>query len=174
MSLQTIPIPFFLTGNPETEESLTLYASGQLGQFAEFDQGTAAAPNRCRYRLVKCNTAITPAMGNVMYWVTKSAFTVTTVRTNRGNVAGIARIVGTIAASYIWVLTRGDRTVLFQGAPTVAPDATGLTVVPSSGTDGAADSVAIATAPPGPVIGVTLGATAANLALCRVNIPDQA
>lgn len=171
--LTTIPIPYFATGNPETEESLSLYAGGQLGQFCEYDQGTAAAPNRCRYRLVKCNAGITPANGNVMYWVSKAAFTVTTVRTNRGNVAGISKIVGTIAAAYIWVLVRGDRTVLYQGAPSVAPDATGLTVVPSSGTDGAADSVAIATAAPGPVIGVTLGATATNLALTRVNIPDQ-
>jgi hypothetical protein len=40
----------------------------------------------------------------VLYWISKSAFTVTTVRTNRGNVAGISKIVGTIAASYIWAL----------------------------------------------------------------------
>lgn len=174
MPMNEATIPYFLTGNPETEESSTLYAPGALGSFAWFDQGTSAAPNRCRYRLVKCTTGITPAVGNVMYWVSKAAFTVTTARTNRGNVAGIARIAGTIAAAYIWILVRGDRTVLFQGAPTVAPDATGLTVVPSSGTDGVADSVAIATAPPGPVIGVTLGAAASSLALCRVNIPDQA
>lgn len=173
--LTTIPIPYFATGNPETEESLTLYAGGQLGQFCEYDQGTSAAPNRCRYRLVKCAAGITPAVGNVMYWSTKSAFTVTTDRTNRGNVAGIARIAGSIAAAYIWILVRGDRTVLFQGAPTVAPDATGLTVIPSPGTDGAANALALATAPTaGVVIGTTLGAAASNLALCRVNIPDQA
>jgi hypothetical protein len=174
MAMNQNPIPYFQTGNPETEESLTLFAPGLLGSYAEYNQGTPTAPNVCRYQLVKCDAGITPAIGNVMYWVSRAAFTVTTVRTNRGNVAGIARIAGTIAASYIWILKRGDRTVKFQGAPTVAPDATGLTVVPSSGTDGVADSVAIATAPPGPVIGTTLAAAAASLALCRVNVPDQA
>lgn len=168
------PVPYFLTGNPETEESLALYAAGLLGTYAEYNQGTAVAPNICRYQLVKCDAGITPAVGNVLYWVSRAAFTVTTVRTNRGNVAGIARIAGTIVASYIWMLKRGDRTVRYQGAPTVAPDATGLTVVPSAGTDGVADAVAIATAAPGPIIGTTLGAAAANLALTRVNIPDAA
>jgi hypothetical protein len=174
MPMNVINTPYFQTGDPETDENATLLYPGMLGCFAWYDQGTASAPNRCLYRLVKCNTAITPAVGNVLYWVSKAAFTVTTDRTNRGNVAGIARIAGTIAAAYVWVLVRGDRTVLYQGAPTSAPDATGKTVVPSSGTDGAADAVAIATAAPGPIIGTTLGATAANLALTRVNIPDAA
>lgn len=174
MGMNQNPVAYFQTGNPETEESLTLYAGGLLGSYAEYNQGTPVAPNICRYQLVKQDAGITCVVGNVMYWVSRSAFTVTTVRTNRGNVAGIARIAGTIAAGYIWILKRGDRTVKYQGAPTVAPDATGLTVVPSSGTDGVADSVAIATAAPGPVIGTTLGAAAANLALTRVNIPDEA
>lgn len=174
MAMNENPVAYFQTGNPETEEASSLYAPGLLGTFAWFNQGTPVAPNWCRYRLVKQTTAISGVVGNVMYWVSKAAFTVTTDRTNRGNVAGICRIAVVTAATYIWLLVHGDRTVKFQGAPTVAPDATGLTVVPSSGTDGVADSVAIATAAPGPVIGTTLGAASSNLALCRVNIPDQA
>jgi hypothetical protein len=172
-----IQSPYFQTGNPETEEMTTLYAPGMLGCRAEFDQGLLAGPpNRCVYQLVKAYTSITPVVGNVLYWVAKSAFTVTTTATNTGALAGIARIAAAAAATYIWICKKGDRDVLFIDAPTVAPDATGLPVMGVTATAGKADSKALATAPaPWPVIGATLGAqdVTSKLASVRINIPDQ-
>lgn len=169
---QLIQSPYFATGNPETEEMTTLYAPGMLGAVADFDQGSIGAPNLCRYQLVKQNTAITGVVGTLFYWLTKASRIVTTVRTNQGQVAGIGRIAAATAASFIWICKKGDRGVLFQGAPTVAPDATGLPVIPSTTTDGVANSVALGTAPIVNLIGATLGAPTANVALTRVNIPD--
>ncbi len=172
-----IQSPYFATGNPETEEMTTLYAPGMLGLRAEFDQGLLAGPpNRCVYQLIKQYTSIQCVVGNVTYWVAKSAFTVTTTATNSGNLAGIARIAAAAAATYIWICKKGDRDVLFIDAPTVAPDATGLPVMGVTATAGKADSKALATAPaPWPVIGTTLGAQDATskLASVRINIPDQ-
>ncbi|PYQ25325.1 MAG: hypothetical protein DMF56_27825 [Acidobacteria bacterium] len=172
-----IQSPYFATGNPETEEMTTLYAPGMLGCRAEFDQGLLAGPpNRCVYQLVKAYTSITPVVGNVLYWVTKSSYTVTTTATNLGNLAGIARIAAAAAAEYIWICKKGDRDVLFIDAPTVAPDATGLPVVGVVATAGKADAKALATgAIPWPAIGATLGAQdgTTKLASVRINIPDQ-
>jgi hypothetical protein len=172
-----IQSPYFATGNPETEEMTTLYAPGMLGLRAEFDQGLLAGPpNPCVYQLVKQYTSIQGVVGNVMYWVTKSAYTVTTTATNTGQVAGICRIAAAAAATYIWILKKGDREVLFIDAPTVAPDATGLPVLGVTATAGKADSKALTTgAIPWPCIGTTLAAQDATskLALVRVNIPDQ-
>ncbi len=171
-----IQSPYFATGNPETEEFTTLYAPGMLGLRAEFDQGTpGTAPNRCVYQLVKAYTSITPVVGNVLYWVSKTAFTVTTTATNLGNLAGIARIAAAAAAEYLWICKKGDRDVLFIDAPTVAPDATGLPVVGVVATAGKADAKALATgAIPWSCICATLGAQDATskLASVRINIPD--
>jgi hypothetical protein len=172
-----IQSPYFATGNPETEEMTTLYAPGMLGLLAEFDQGLLAGPpNPCVYQLVKQATGVQGVVGNVMYWATKSAWTVTTTATNTGQLAGICRIAAAASATYIWILKKGDRNVLFIDAPTVAPDATGLPVMGVTATAGKADSKALATAPaPWPVIGTTLGAQdgTTKLALVRVNIIDR-
>jgi hypothetical protein len=171
-----IQSPYFASGNPESEEMTTLYAPGMLGCRAEFDQGLLAGPpNRCVYQLVKAYTSITPVVGNVLYWVTKSSYSVTTTATNTGQLAGIARIAAAAAATYIWICKKGDRDVLFIDSPTVAPDATGLPVMGVTATAGKADSKALATAPaPWPVIGATLGAQdgTTKLASVRINIPD--
>jgi hypothetical protein len=171
-----IQSPYFASGNPESEEMTTLYAPGMLGLRAEFDQGLLAGPpNRCVYQLVKVTTSITPVVGNVLYWVAKSAFTVTTATTTFGNLAGIARIAAAAAATYIWICKKGDRDVLFIDSPTVACDATGLPVVGVVATAGKANSLALATgAIPWPAIGTTLGAQDATskLASVRINIPD--
>lgn len=165
--------PYFGTGNPETEEMTTLYAPGMLGCVADFDQGGLAGPvNLCRYQLVKQAAAITGVVGQVFFWSNKGLITVNIDRTFRGHLAGIGRIAATTAASFIWILKKGDRTVLFQGSPTAAPSTAGLPVVPSASTDGVADALALATAPNVGLIGNTAGAAAANLALTRVNIPD--
>ena len=193
-----IQSPYFATGNPETEEMTTLYAPGMLGCRAEFDQGLLAimaVAMFVQYRL-QPQTGMDPVQqkvfmfmplvmsvmfaffpsGLVLYWVTKSSYTVTTTATNLGNLAGIARIAAAAAAEYIWICKKGDRDVLFIDAPTVAPDATGLPVVGVVATAGKADAKALATgAIPWPAIGATLGAQdgTTKLASVRINIPDQ-
>lgn len=174
--------PYFASGNPETEEFAALPAVGSTlppaGSFltiAEFDQGGPTGPvNLCRYQLVKQGAGISCVVGSVLYWLDKTAGTVTTVRTNRGLLAGIGRIASAITGSYIWILKKGRRTVLFQGAPTSAPDATGKPVVAGSTTDGTADALASAQAAGAfPLIGVTVAALVGSLGLCDVNIPDS-
>lgn len=176
-----IQSPYFASGNPETEEytavpalGSTLPPAGSIGQVADFDQGGAAGPvNLCRYQFVQCGAGVQPLLGSVMYWLNKGLNTVTTVRTT-GGVAGICRIATAAAAEFIWILKKGDRTVLFQGAPTSAPDANNKPVVAATGFDGVADCLANAEAQGAfPLIGTAIGAAAANLALVRVNIPDQ-
>ena len=176
MSQAATAVPYFVTGNPETEEFVSLpagFPSGMLGMECEFNQGTAAAPKWCRYQFFKCAASQTPLVGTVLYWVDKTAFTVTLDRTNRGDVAGVSQIAAAAAAEYIWILKKGQRSVRFQGTPTSAPDATGKPVVPSATADGVADSLALTTAPNVSLIGVTLVTAASNVALCRVNIPDS-
>lgn len=177
-----IQSPYFASGNPETEEytalpavGSTLPPAGSLGMVADFDQGGIAGPvNMCRYQLVKQGPGITAALGAALYWLDKTANTVTTVRTNRGLFAGVCRIAAANAASYIWILKKGRRTGLFQAAPSSAPDATGKPVVPSATTDGTFDSLANAEAQAAfPIVGVTVGVAAANLALVDWNVPDQ-
>ncbi len=108
-----------------------------------------------------------------MYWSDKTINEVTTAKTNRGAVAGICRIAAAAAAEYIWILKKGDRGVLFQAAPTSAPDTTGKPVVASSTTDGTANCLATSeTQAAFPLIGVAISAAAASIATVRVNIPD--
>jgi hypothetical protein len=163
-----VPVPYFGTGDPESEVYTTLPYPGMLGSICEF---TRASNNICRYQLVKVAAGITTAVGNVMYWSDKSAFTVTTSRTNRGLVAGIARIVAT-AGQYIWIVKKGDRQVVHEGAPTVAAAATGLPVIPGATTDGAADTVALTTAPAPVCIGHCLSTVSGGLINVRINIYD--
>src|SRR5262245_22266626 len=126
----TIQSPYFATGDPETEEMTTLYAPGMLGCIGQFDRGGLAGPQQPTvYQLVKAATAIQGIVANVMYWTTKTSFLVSTART--GSLAGICRIAAAAAATYIWILKKGDRGVLFVAAPTVAPSTSGLPVVGS-------------------------------------------
>lgn len=170
MALREAKGVMFLTGDPETEELTTPYAGGELGNFAEFDRGSG---NICRYRLVKAAAGITPVAGQVLYWNNKAIYEVTTANAKRAQLAGICVQAKVGAAKYFWALVRGDRNVLFIGGVTSAPDASGKPVV-GSGTDGQADCLALATAPTIPLIGATLGTVSSNLALVRVNVPDQA
>lgn len=176
-----IQSPWFFTGNPETEEYTALPAVGSTlppaGAFmaiCEFDQGLAAGPvNLCRYQLVKQGPGIQGVVGSAMYWLSKPAGTVTTVRTNRGLFAGVCRIASATPASFIWILKKGRATGLFQAVPSSAPDATGKPVVPGDTTDGTFDCLANDESQGAfPAVGVTVGVAAANLALVDWNVPD--
>lgn len=172
-NMKWIQSPYFATGDPETEEMTTLYAPGMLGCCAQFDRGGISGPqNVCTYQLVQM-AAVVGAIGNVLTWSNKGTFTVTNAASNtNGNLAGILEKV-TAASAYVWIVKKGDRPVLFVAAPTVAPSALGLPVVASDATAGKADCLAKAEAQPAfPLIGTSLGATAADLASVRINIPD--
>ncbi len=171
-NMKWIQSPYFATGDPETEEMTTLYAPGMLGCCAQFARGGIGGPqNVCTYQLVKM-AAVVGAIGNVLTWSDKSAWTVTNATAANGNLAGILEKI-TAASSYVWIVKKGDRPVLFVAAPTAAPSALGLPVVQSDGTAGKADCLAKAeTQAAFPLIGTSLGATVADLASVRINIPD--
>lgn len=176
MPRRFIQSPYFATGNPETEEMTTLYAPGMLGCVGEFDQGgISGPPNICRYQLVLQGAAIQSVVGNVMRWLSKGAYTVTTAVANGGNLAGVARIAAAAAATYIWIAKKGDRNVLFIDIPTVAPSSAGLPVVASDATAGKADCLANSEVQAAfPLLGVSLGAQdgGTKQASTRINIPD--
>lgn len=179
MSLNVHPAPYFVTGSPITDEYLASYTfpngtslpyPGMLGQVVQFDQGTTTK-NICVFQLVKAASAITPAEGAVLYWSDKTIFEVTTTVTGQ-QLAGIAPKLMAAAASYFWMIKKGDDKVLLKGSPT-ATAAAGTQVIPSS-TAGSADTItAAATTGNFPVIGVALGAATSNLVNTRINIPDQ-
>lgn len=168
-------IPWFTTGNPESEDSATLYAPGMLGCIAEFDQGGLAGPmNVLTYQLVKQASGVTSVVGNVMYWSSKPAFSVTTTATNTGLLAGIAQVISALAANYIWVVKRGRRNVLGIDSLTSAADATGKPAVGVTATAGKADTLALATAPQPIQIGRAVGAQdgTSKLFSCDIAIAD--
>lgn len=174
-----IQSPYFATGNPETEESTTLYAPGMLGCVADFDQGSVGNENVCTYQLVKLATSLQGLVGNVMYWSTgalKGAYTATTTATNTGTCAGICQRATTTAATYIWMLKHGYRSVLLIDSPTSEADTTGKPVVGVTATAGKADTLALTTAPTPNLIGQCLTAQdgTSKLATCLVNLPDFA
>lgn len=174
-NMKWIQSPYFATGNPDTEEMTTLYAPGMLGCCGQFDQGgIGGPPNVCVYQLVLL-AAINAVVGNVLTWSNKGAWTVTNATAANGNVAGIGqKIAG--PSTYIWIVKKGDRPVLFVDAPTVAPSALGLPVVQSDATAGKADALAKSeTQAAFPLLGTTLGAQdgGTKLASVRINIPDQ-
>jgi hypothetical protein len=175
-NMKWIQSPYFATGNPESEEMSTLYAPGMLGCCAQFDKGgLAGPPNVCVYQLIKQAASITGVVGNLFYWSDKGIWTVTTTATNTGQLAGVGRIAGATAASYIWICKKGDVDVLFIDSPTSAPDATGKPAVGVTATAGKADALALATAPQPLAFGRTLGAQdgTSKLASVRVNVLDQ-
>lgn len=180
MSLARSPIAYFSTGSPVTDEYPTTYTygngtnlpyPGMLGMIVEFDQGTPGARNICQFQLVKAASAITPAEGDVLYWSAKTTFTVTTAVT-ANSLAGIAPALMAAAASYFWMVIKGDDNVHLVNSPTNTP-AAGTFVIPTA-TAGRADTITAAATYAGfPQIGIALGAAASSLVNTRINIPDR-
>lgn len=172
-NMKWIQSPYFATGDPETEESTTLYAPGMLGCCAQFDRGgVTGPPNICVYQLVKLDAFVT-VVGNVMTWLSKAAWSVTNQTAANGNLAGICEKILAIS-TYFWMVKKGDRPVLFVAAPTAAPSLLGLPVVQSDATAGKADCLTkVETSGGFPLIGTTFGTVTSDLATVRINIPDQ-
>ncbi|HET9258276.1 MAG TPA: hypothetical protein VFO16_24185 [Pseudonocardiaceae bacterium] len=168
MPSRSMQSPYFASGDPETEEMTTLYAPGMLGTIAQFER---ASNNVCKYRLVKQNTGVTGIVGNVMGWFARATYTVGLGASGTlGLPAGICRIAAATAASYIWICTRGNRGVLFQGSPTVAPDATGAVQAVLGATGGQANGVS--TANVALHLGSCTGVTASNIAPVQLSLLD--
>ena len=172
-NMKWIQSPYFATGDPETEEMTTLYAPGMLGCCAQYDRGGVTGPqNVCTYQLVKLDAFVT-VVGNVMTWLSKAAFSVTNQTAANGNVAGICEKIAAVS-TYIWIVKKGDRPVLFVAAPTAAPSLLGLPVVQSSATAGKANCLAKSeTQAAFPLLGTTFGTTTSDLGTVRINIPDS-
>jgi hypothetical protein len=156
------------TGNPDTANSTTPYAGGQLG--APFPYGNKT------YILVQVHSgANATAAGQVAFWQDRTNSVVTNVAanallngvatSNRNNVAGIFR--GVIpAGSYGFILVQGvGIPVLEAGA-----GAGGMELVANTGT--AADALGVAIATPAPVqqIGTVTGNFAAGKVTATINI----
>jgi hypothetical protein len=172
-NFKEIQSPYFATGDPETEESTTLYAPGMLGCIAQFDRGGVSGPqNVCVYQLVQLD-AFVSAVGQIVTWLSKAASTVTNQTAVNGNVAGIVEKVAAVS-TYVWIVKKGDRPVLFVDAPTVAPSLLGLPVVQST-TAAKADCLAKSqTQAAFPLLGTTFGTQdgTSKLGTVRLNIPD--
>ena len=167
-----IQSPYFATGDPETEEMTTLYAPGMLGCLADFDRGSN---NVCQYQLVQQAASIAGVVGSVLVWSAKGTYTVTTLVTNINHVAGIGEKIVATAATFIWVVKHGDRSVLVVDSPTGTASAVGEPVVVSS-TNGKANVLAVGTAPvAGAYIGNSLGAQdgTTKLVSTQLHITDQ-
>ena len=122
------------------------------------------------YQRVQVDSTVTvaPFPGAVAWWSDKTRSLVTTAATNRGRVAGVFR--NAITPGYIgFIQTQGPSTVKIIDAPTAAPTAAGLIVIPSA-TAGKADVVAAGTAAIYPFMGVTTGPLAGGTGIAPVDL----
>jgi hypothetical protein len=176
------------TGDPETlnEPVIPNTLSGQLGIHVQVkDPGPAGAPvgtsavNRDKnYQLVRSDStmSVSPFRGAVAWWSNKATYLVTTSPTTlgRGRIAGIFGNAVT-PGNYCYVQTFGPCTVKFVDAPTAAPSAAGLFVIPSA-TAGKADAIAAGTASTYPVLGYSASAITGSdsTALVDLDVPYTA
>lgn len=153
------PAVYLQSGDPEKENTPTLHAPGLLGSRFTVIQptgrgspsptsaGTTSPGRSKRYQLVKTDSTMTvsPYPGAVAYWVDRTNYLVTTVRTNLNAVAG----------KFSNLVDKGNYTCIQFGGPgyvkvvdgSVAACAVGDSVIGSSATDGKADRIAAGTAP---------------------------
>lgn len=178
MSQARHPAPYFQSGSPLTDEYLASYTflngthfpyPGMKGQIAEFQAGSPGNWNLLTVQLVVAASAITPALGDLLYWSDKTIFEVTTTVTGQ-QIAGFAPVLMTAAASGFWMILAGDATVHVLDSPTNAA-AAGTFCIASS-TAGRTNAVtAAATIAQAPVLGRHLAAEfASHYARCRVNV----
>jgi hypothetical protein len=116
---------------------------------------------------------VTPYHGAVAWWQDKTNYTVSTDPTalGRGRVAGIFQYAIT-AGNIGFIQTRGPATVKFIDAPTAAPTAAGLIVIPSA-TAAKADCLAAGTAATYPSLGVSSEAVDGNMeAIVELDVPQ--
>lgn len=175
--------PLYLqSGDPESENVTSLAYPGMLGGRITIKQpGPPGSPGAEDYRfktyqLIQTDStmSVAPFRGAVAWWSDKTKYLVTTSPTalGRGRVAGVfqnAIAVGNFGC----IQTQGPATVKFVDAPTAAPTAAGLIVIPSA-TAGKADCLAAASAATYPALGVSAGALnlGDNTAVVDLDVPE--
>jgi hypothetical protein len=172
---------YFVTGDPETENNATLEYPGQLGSRCTIIEPlrgsptTAGAYRAKTYQLIQTDSTMTvaPFSGAVAWWSDKTRYLVTTSRTKTGigRVAGVFRSAVT-PGNYGFIQTQGPCVnVYIQPSPGAPPDATGLFVIPSATTDGAANIAGAAgTAPIYPPMGVSASTMIGGTSQCEVDL----
>jgi hypothetical protein len=152
-----MPPVYLQSGDPETESTATLHASGLLGarftivnpQRQAPGVESAVAGRSKRYQLVKTasDASVAPYNGATAYWADRAGYVVTTnpATNNRNDIAGIFCRAWERAGDYMCVQVTGPKIVKLLDATTGAV-AEGASVIPSA-TAGKADVIAIGTAP---------------------------
>jgi hypothetical protein len=167
--------PMFVPdGNPEntSEPEATWRSPGQIGAFHTVQNvpgGGEASGVQTRhdktYRLVRTDSSMTvgPYPGAVAWWADRARYQVTTDPTalGRGNVAGRFCRAWNALGDLMFIQTDGPGTVKFVDAPTAAPTAAGLFVIPSA-TAAKADCLAAGTAATYPILGKSTEAVDGN------------
>lgn len=156
---------YLQSGDPETENVVSLLYPGQLGTRFTVVEPTRTIPSKTsgagrpkRYQLVQTDSSMTvaPYRGAVAWWSDQSKYLVTT------NSPATAQTRNRLAGSFLNAITPGNfGCVLVTGLGTVklidgvtqANVVSGAFVIPSS-TNGKADVVASATAPPSLPLGI--------------------
>lgn len=182
--------PVFLqSGDPTLERrDPDSYAGGQLGQHFDAPDIGNDPPTPATWQIVKTDSVMDalPYDGAVAWWKDRANYIVTTdvSAAGRGNVAGVFRDTSApqdvntnnIGLSQICCIQKkGESTqVKFDAAPTAAPTAEGLIVIPNDA-DGEADCLAAGTAATYPVLGKSVGAVDAvetDYAAVALNVDD--
>jgi len=172
---------YIRSGNPETENEPTLLYPGMLGSRWTGTQPhrTAAGAEEGRdktYQLIRTDStaAVAPYKGAVAWWADKTQWLVTTDPTTlgRGRIAGVFQN-AISPGNYGFVQTQGPATVKFVDAPTAAPTAAGLLVIPSA-TAGKADCLAAGTAATYPALGTSASALdgGTSEAIVDLDVPE--
>jgi hypothetical protein len=168
--------PYLTTGNPDTENNLTLYAPGELGaiyqrgdsqwQQVQLDSGATAAAN------------LAVASGQILYWKNKLQKIVTndikqavgTAVSNgwSNHVAGVLRNTAT-PGNYIWIMQRGlGISIKTSQTMTIGQSVIANTATPVADVAG----VNVGTAPTAQKLGVATSANAASAVTVDLNITD--
>lgn len=175
-------------GDPESMNEPSLLYGGQLGIRFSYINPPRTAPSESAtlntgedgqpktFKLVRTDSsmAVAPFDGAVAWFSDQAAYVVTTSPTSlgRGRVAGIFKNVVT-PGYYTCIQVKGKSQVMFIDAPTAAPSAAGLFVVPSA-TAAKADCLAAASPATYPPIGRTAGTIQGGTgrAICDLDVPE--
>lgn len=180
---QRITSPYLPTGNPNTMNvvgqgntpgSFVPYAGGELGSYFVYSGKT--------YVLVQCESGATAvSVGTVMFWKSRTAFTVTNVVANavnggtanawRNEVAGIAQVAFTPNATngnFICLLVSGSGITVLASAGTAGQ----VLIADVSANVGQALGIAVGTAPTYLTIGVVTTAVSGASCVADVNIAN--
>ena len=168
---------YVVSGDPTTTNETTPYAPGQLGVEVTVKNTSAGADGgegskTFKYVQVDSTAPVAPYRGAVAWWSDKDLMKVTTDATNRGQVAGVFCGPYPQSGNYGFIQIQGSAIVKFVDAPTAAPTAAGLIVIPSA-TDAKADCLASGSAATFPPLGRSNGVYDAANTQCEVILTIQ-